>query len=101
MDGCGVEYLKSGDTNVIEWLVRLLISMIVDWASACVVSLCKSKGDNYKCTSFSGISLYGRVLMYRIREDTEDVICQEQCCFRRWIRFSVHLYYSTPYLHYI
>jgi len=64
--------------------------MQIDWASACVVPLYKGKGDKYECNSLRGISLlsvigkvYGRVLIERIREGTDGVICDEQCGFRR------------------
>ena len=96
LDECVVECLKSGGKNVIEWLVRLLnmyyvTSMVqVDCTSAWVVSLNKGKSNKYECDSFRNISLlsvegmvYGRVLIKRIREGTEDVIREEQCGFRR------------------
>ncbi len=64
--------------------------MPIDWTSVCVVPLYKGKGDKYDCTGFRGISLlsvvgkaYGKVLIKRVREGTEGVICDEQGGFRR------------------
>ena len=64
--------------------------VLVDWTNACVVLLYKGKGNKYECASLRGIRLlsvvskvYDRVLMKRIREGIEDVICEEQCGFRR------------------
>ena len=56
LDGFAVECLKSGDASMIEGLVELLnvrfmSSMLsIGWASECVVSLYKGKGDRYECT---------------------------------------------------
>ena len=62
----------------------------VDWVIACMVPLYKGKGDVYECSNFSGISLssvvgkvYGRVLINRIRDKTENVIAEVQDGFRR------------------
>ena len=62
----------------------------LDWVSACVVPLYKGKGDKFDCGSFRGISLlsvvgklYGRILIERVREGTENVIGEEQGGFRR------------------
>ncbi len=64
--------------------------MPTDWTSACVVPLYKGKGDKYECTSFRGISflsvvgkVYCKVLIKRVREGTERVMCDEQGGFRR------------------
>ena len=53
----------------------------MDWVIACMVPLHKGKGDVYECSNFRGISLlrvvgkvYGRVLINRIRDKTENVI---------------------------
>ena len=50
----------------------------------------KGKGDMYECSNFRGISLlsvvgkvYGRVLINRIRDKTENVIAEVQGGFRR------------------
>ncbi len=96
LDGCAAECLKSGRAMVVEWLVRLLnvcfLSSMepMDWTSACVVPLYKGTGDKYECTSFRGISLlsvvgkvYGKVLIRRVREGTEGMICDKQGGFRR------------------
>ena len=55
--------------------------VLVDWGSASVVSLYKSKGDMCECSCFRGMSLlsvvskvFGRVMIKRIRDGT-DVIC--------------------------
>ena len=96
MDGVRVEMLKEGGVTVLEWLVRLfnkcfMLSIVpVDWVIACMVPLYKGKGDMYKCSNFRGISLlsvvgkvYGRVLINRIRDKTENVIAEVQGGFRR------------------
>jgi len=96
LDGCAAECLKKGGVAVIEWLVRLLnvcfVSGVVpvDWCSACVVPLYKGKGDKYECRNSRGISLlsvvgklYGRVLIKRVREMTNDVLMEEQSGFRK------------------
>ena len=75
--------------TVLEWLVRLfnicfMLSIVpVDWVIACMVPLYKGKGDMYECSNFRGISLlsvvgkvYGRVLINRIRDKTENVIAE-------------------------
>ena len=96
MDGVRVEMLKEGGVTVLEWLVRLfnvcfMLSIVpVDWVIACMVPLYKGKGDMYECSNFRGISLlsvvgkvYGRVLINRIRDKTENVIAEVQGGFRR------------------
>ena len=96
MDGVRVKMLKGGGVTVLEWLVRLfnicfMLSIVpVDWVIACMVLLYKGKGDMYECSNFRGISLlsvvgkvYGRVLINRIRDKTENVIAEVQGGFRR------------------
>ena len=96
MDGVRVEMLKEGGVTVLEWLVRVcnicfMLSIVpVDWAIACIVPLYKGKGDVHECSNFRGISLlsvigkvYGRILMYRIMDKTENVIAEVQSGFRR------------------
>ena len=96
MDGVRVEMLKEGGVTVLEWLVRLfnvcfMLSIVpVDWVIACMVPLYKGKGDMYECSNFRGTSLlsvvgkvYGRVLINRIRDKTENVIAEVQGGFRR------------------
>ena len=96
MDGVRAEMLKEGGVTVLEWLVRVfnvcfMLSMVpVDWVIACIVPLYKSKGDMYECSNFRGISLlsvvgkvYGRILINRIRDKTENVIAEVQSGFRR------------------
>ena len=96
MDGVRVETLKEGDVTVLEWLVRvfnicLILSIVpVDWVIACMVPLYKGKGDVQECSNFRSISLlsvvgkvYGRILINRIRDKTENVIAEVQSGFRR------------------
>ena len=68
----------------------MLSIVLVDWVIACMVPLYKGKGEVYKCSNFKGISLlsvagkvYGRVLINRIRDKTENVIAEVQGGFRR------------------
>ena len=80
MHGVRVEMLKEGGVTALEWLVI-----------ACMVPLYNGKGDVHECSNFRGISLlsvvekvYGRILMNRIRDKTENVIVEEvQSGFRR------------------
>ena len=96
VDGVRAEMLKEGGATVLEWLVRMfnvcfISSMVpVDWMCACIVPLYKGKGDVCECGNSRGISLlsvvgkvYGRVLINRIRDKTEDVIAEVQGGFRR------------------
>ena len=62
----------------------------MDWVIACMVPLYKGKGDVYECGNFWGISslsvvekVYGRVLINRIRDKTENVIAEVQDGFLR------------------
>ena len=55
----------------------------MDWVIACMVPLYKGKGELHECSNFSCISLlsvvgkvYGRILINRIRNKTENVIAQ-------------------------
>ena len=95
MDGVRV-MLKEGNVTVLEWLVRVfnicfMLSIVpVDWVIACMVSLYKGKGDVHECSNFRGISLlsvavkvYGRILINRIIDETENVIGEVQSGFRR------------------
>ena len=66
-----------------------------DWTSACIVPLCKGKGDTRECGSYRGISLlsvvgkvYGRVLIERVIECTDGAIGGEQCGFRKGMSCS-------------
>lgn len=96
MDGVKAEMLKEGGVTVLEWLVRLfnmcfVLSMVpVDWVCACIVPLYKGKGDVHECCNSRGISLlsvvgkvYGRVLINRIKDKTENAILEVQGGFRR------------------
>ena len=62
----------------------------MDWRGACIVPLYKGKGDKCECSNSRGISLlsvvgklFGRVLINRVRADTECAIGEEQCGFRQ------------------
>ena len=68
----------------------MLSVVSVDWVIACMVPLYKGKGDVHECSDFRGISLlsvvgkvYGRVLINRIGDKTENVIAKVQSGFRR------------------
>ena len=96
LDGVRVEMLKEGEVTVLEWLVRVfnvcfMLSIVtVDWVVACMVPLYKGKGDVHECSNFRGISVssvvgkvYGRILINRIRDKTENVIAEVQSGFKR------------------
>ena len=96
LDGCVGECLKAGGASIVEWLVRLLnvcfVTSVVplDWMSACIVPLYKGKGDRHECANYRGISLlsvvgkvYGKILIKRVRDGTDAVICDVQGGFRR------------------
>ena len=96
MDGVRVEMLKEGGVTIFEWLVRVfnicfMLSVVpVDWVLACLVLLYKGKGDVHECRNFRGISLlsvvgkvYGKILINRISDKTENVIAEVQSGFRR------------------
>ena len=96
MDSVRAEMLNEGDVTVLEWLVRvfnicfMLSAVPVDWVIACMVPLHKGKGDVHEFSNFRGTSLlsvvgkvYGRVLINRIRDETENVIVEVQSGFRR------------------
>ena len=70
--------------------VTLLSIVPMDWVVACMVPLCKGKGDTHGCSNFRGISflsvvgkVYGKLLINRIRDKTENVIAEVQGGFRR------------------
>ena len=105
MDGVRVEMLKEGGVTALEWLVRVfnicfMLSMVpVDWVIACMVPLYKDKGDVHECSNFSGISLlsvvgkvYGRILINRIKDKTENVIVEVQSGFRRGRRCTDQIF---------
>ena len=96
MDGVRVEMLKEGGVTILEWLVKVfnicfMLSIVpVDWVITCMVPLYKGKGDVHECHNFRGTSLlsvvgkvYGRILINRIRDKTENVIAEVQSGFRR------------------
>ena len=58
----------------------------MDWCGACILSLYKGNGDKCECSNPKSISLlsvvgelFGRVLIKRIRAETECAIGDEQC----------------------
>ncbi len=91
------ECLKSGGKMVIDWLAIFkctsLVSTVVpgDWVSECVLPFYKGKGDKCECRyCFSHVSLlsvagkvYDKVLVKRIREGTEGMICDDQGGLRK------------------
>ena len=96
VDGVRAEMMKEGGASAVEWMVRMFnvcfISSVVpvDWMCACIVPLFKGKGDVYECGNSRGISLlsvagkvYGRILINRIRDKTEDAIAEVQGGFRK------------------
>ena len=95
MDGIAGECIRKGGVAIVEWLVRMFNGCFEsgcvpgDWKSACIVPLYKGKGDRRECGSYRGISLlsvvgkvYGRVLIERVIECTDEAIGEEQCGFR-------------------
>ena len=68
-----------------------MLSLVpVNWVIACMVPLCKCKGYVHECSNFRGISLlslvgkgYGRILINRIRDKTENVIAVVQSGSKR------------------
>ncbi len=61
-----------------------------DWVNECVLPLYKGKGDKCECTDFSHVSLlnvagnvYDKVLVKRIREGTDGMICDDQGGLRK------------------
>ena len=87
LDEYPVECLKKGGMAVLEWLVRLLNVRFdmgvepIDWRGACIVPLYKRKGDKCECSKSRGIcllsvvsTLYGRVLIKRVKAGTECAI---------------------------
>ena len=95
LDRCPMECLIKGGSVVVEWLERLFNVCFAkgivpeDWRSACVVPICKGKGDKWECNNYRGISLlsatgklYGRVLIERVRRGTDCIVGEEQCGFR-------------------
>ena len=95
IDGITSEMLKYGGESIIEWLTRVCMVCLVkgevplDWRRAIVVPFYKGKGDRKECKNYRGISLlsipgkvYGRVLIDRVRYETENMVGEEQCGFR-------------------
>ena len=95
IDGITSEMLKYGGESMIEWLTRMYNvcfvegSVTKDWQQAVIVPFYKRKGDRLECKNFRDISLlaipgkvYGRVLIEKVREITEDLIGEEQSGFR-------------------
>ena len=61
-----------------------------DFRDMCMMPVYKGKGDKYECNSYRGIyvmsvigTVYGRVLINRVRKRTEAVIGEKQFGFRK------------------
>ena len=87
IDGITSEMLKYGGESVIEWLTRVCVVCLrsgevpLDWKRAVVVPFYKGKCDRMECKNYRRISplsipgkLYGRVLIKRVRVETEHMI---------------------------
>ena len=96
VDGVKAEYLKSGGYVCAEWMVRLLNVCLSsgrvpeEWKIGCIVPLYKGKGDPLECKNNRGISLlsvpgkvYGRILIERVIENSEEQVGEEQSGFRK------------------
>ena len=96
MDSFPVECLKKGGTAVLELLVRVLNLSFdmgfvpMDWRGACIVPLYEGKGAKCECGNSRGIillsvvgTLFGGVLIIRVRAGTECAIGEKQCGFRQ------------------
>ena len=86
----GISGKLSIQVNIILQICFMLSIVPVDWVIVCVVPLYKGEGDVHECSNFRGISLlsvvgkvYGRILINRIRDKTENVIAEVQSGFRR------------------
>ncbi len=72
------------------YVLLVVYVMAVDWVSISVVSLYIGRRNKYECTSFRGPNLlsvmdkiYGKVLVKKIGEGTERMICDEQSVLRK------------------
>ena len=96
MDGVDAEFMKVGGDVMIEWLERLFNvcwregRVPQEWREACIVPIYKGKGEKNECANYRGISLlsipgklYGRVIIERVIECTEEQLSEEQGGFRR------------------
>ena len=68
LDGFPVQCLNKGGMSVLEWLVRLYISIDtevvpMDWRGTCIVPLFKKKGEKCECSNAGGISLLSVVVV--------------------------------------
>ena len=63
MDGTVIEVLKNGGISITDWLLRIFNKYIEygvvpeDWRAACIVPVCKGKGDRRVCANYIGISI--------------------------------------------
>lgn len=95
IDGGTMECLKIGSVAMIECSVRLMNVCYItgrapkDRCRAIIMLLYKRKGNKCECGNFKGINplsvigkLYGKILVVRVRHQSESVLRQEQCGFR-------------------
>ena len=53
----------NGGINITDWLMRIFNSCTEsgvvqeDWKAACIVPICKWKGDRRECANYRGISI--------------------------------------------
>ena len=95
MDGIACEMLKAGGATVIDWFTRVANVCMTerkvprDCQRAVIVSLYKGKGVIEECKNYRGISLlsipgklYGKVMINRVREQTNGAMEEKQSGFR-------------------
>ena len=95
-DGITAEMLKFGGEPVIEWMHKVCSlawqegRVPDDWVRAILVPVYKGKGAKDECGNYRGISLlsipgkvYGRIIIERVREITEEKISKEQGGFMK------------------
>ena len=95
-DGVCGEMLKFGGELVVDWIWKMCRlaweegKVPEDWKSGIIVPLYKGKGEREVCGNHRGICLlsvigkiYGRILINRVREITEELVGEEQGGFRK------------------
>lgn len=94
-DKIGGEMLKHATESCIKWVWEFFNKcnkvgkVPLDWRIATIVMLYKGKGDKAECKNHRGISLlsvlgklYGRLVIERIREETDSKVWDTQGGFR-------------------